>query len=112
MGQAKATNKTLVNILAKILEDFSRTWDDKISVVLWAYRATKRNPIGYTPFPLYLELKQSFQLSLPSARYKLSSAMIPQSIHVQLEALDEKRDNAKRHFEMYKKICLGPMTKW
>lgn len=33
-GQVEATNKTLVNILAKMLEDFSGTWDDKIPEVL------------------------------------------------------------------------------
>ena len=102
-GQAEATNKTLVNILAKMLEDFSSTWDDKIPEVLWAYQTTKMKPTGYTPFSLIFGTGavSPVELEVPSARYDLQSAMLPHSRHVQLEALEENRDNAQRHFEIY-----------
>jgi len=87
------------------MEDFLGSWDDKIPAVLWAYRTTKRKPKGYTPFSLAYgsEAILPVELEVPSAPYALRSSMLPQSRHVQLEALDEHRDNAMQHFQMYTK---------
>lgn len=51
-GQAKATNKTLLHILSKMRTDYKGTWDEKLPLVLWAYRKSRRKAIGFTPFSL------------------------------------------------------------
>lgn len=49
-GQAKATNKTIVNGLKKRLEGVKANWAEELLSVLWAYRTTPRWSIGETPF--------------------------------------------------------------
>ena len=38
-GQAESTNKTLQNILKKIVDEDRKDWDQKLSSALWAYRS-------------------------------------------------------------------------
>lgn len=66
---------------------------------------TKRKPTGYTSFSFIFgaEAVLLVKLEVPSTRYNLRSAMLPCIHHVQLEALEEQRDNVARHFEIYRK---------
>ena len=41
-GQAEASNKVLINILEKMLENNPRDWHIILSKTLWAYRTSKR----------------------------------------------------------------------
>lgn len=102
-GQAEATNKTLINILKKMLEDMPGAWDEKLPMVLWAYRTSKRKPTGFTPFSLVYgtEAVLPVELAVPSAIIALSHGLIPDPRHVQFEALDEHRDKARENFKVY-----------
>nr|CAN69925.1 hypothetical protein VITISV_027208 [Vitis vinifera] len=51
-GQAKATNKTLINALKKRLEQAKGKWVEELPGVLWAYRTTPGRTTGNTPFAL------------------------------------------------------------
>ena len=51
-GQARATNKIVKNTLERMIEDSPRDWHNLLSEVLWAYRNSKRNSIGLTPYEL------------------------------------------------------------
>ena len=51
-GQVKATNKTLLSALKKLLEKAKRMWVDELPRVLWAYRTTPGRPMGTTSFVL------------------------------------------------------------
>ena len=51
-GQAKATNKVIVNGLKKRLDSAKGRWVEELPNVLWAYRITPRRSIGETPFSL------------------------------------------------------------
>ena len=51
-GQAEASNKVLINILEKMLEDNLRDWHKILSKTLWAYRTSKRDSIGVSPYSL------------------------------------------------------------
>ena len=51
-GQAKATNKVIVNGLKKRLEGTKGMWPEELPNVLWAYRTTPRRSMGETLFSL------------------------------------------------------------
>ena len=51
-GQAKATNKTIVNGLKKRLEGAKGNWAEELPNVLWAYRTTLRRSMGETTFSM------------------------------------------------------------
>ena len=51
-GQTKASNKVLISILEKMLEDNPRDWHMILSETLWAYRTFKRDSTGVSPYSL------------------------------------------------------------
>eukprot|EP00253_Pinus_taeda_P019554 PITA_19554 len=51
-GQVESTNKVIEGILTKIVVSHQRNWVDKIPEVLWAYRTTWRNNVGFSPYKL------------------------------------------------------------
>ena len=51
-GQAEASNKIIIGILEKMLEDNPRDWPRILSETLWAYRTSKREATGTSPFAL------------------------------------------------------------
>uniref|UniRef100_A0A2N9I0X6 Uncharacterized protein n=1 Tax=Fagus sylvatica TaxID=28930 RepID=A0A2N9I0X6_FAGSY len=51
-GLAEAFNKTLCNLLKKVVECSKRDWHERIGEALWAYRTTYRTPTQATPYSL------------------------------------------------------------
>ena len=49
-GQAKTTNKAIVNGLKKRLDGAKGKWVEELPNVLWAYQTTPKRSIGETPF--------------------------------------------------------------
>ena len=51
-GQAKTSNKVIVNGLKKRLDDAKGRWVEELPHVLWAYQTTPRRSTGETPFAM------------------------------------------------------------
>ncbi|GKV33401.1 hypothetical protein SLEP1_g41920 [Rubroshorea leprosula] len=51
-GQAEASNKIVINILEKMVDDNPRRWHELFSDTLWAYRTSQRSSTKVTPFSL------------------------------------------------------------
>ncbi|KAI5317536.1 hypothetical protein L3X38_037243 [Prunus dulcis] len=51
-GQAESCNKVIINIIRKMLEKNPKQWHEKLSETLWAYRTSKREATGLTPYAL------------------------------------------------------------
>lgn len=49
-GLAESSNKILVNIIKKILEDNKKSWHTKLIDALWADRLTTKKSIGMSQF--------------------------------------------------------------
>ncbi|XP_026435158.1 uncharacterized protein LOC113332874 [Papaver somniferum] len=51
-GQVEATNKTIADMLKKKLDGYRASWCEQLHNVLWAYRTTRREATGMSPFAL------------------------------------------------------------
>jgi transposase InsO family protein len=51
-GQAESSNKTLIKLIKKKIEDNLRRWHDVLSVALWEHRISRDGATKVTPFEL------------------------------------------------------------
>ncbi|KAG5523821.1 hypothetical protein RHGRI_030722 [Rhododendron griersonianum] len=91
-GQAEATNKTMIRILSKLLDERRGTWADHLPIALWAYRTSKRKSTCASPFSLVYgaETVLPAELSVPSARMVLAMENSAEGRKADLEALKEE----------------------
>jgi len=64
---AESSNKSLIKIIKKLLEDNKKNWDAKLKYALWADRVTIKKSTGSSPFKLVYGTVAVFpiQLTLP-----------------------------------------------
>ena len=51
-GQIEATNKVLIDIIKRTIDDRPKKWHEALSEVFWAYRNSKKKATSLTPFRL------------------------------------------------------------
>ena len=70
-GLAESSNKSLVNVIKKLLETNQKSWDSKLKFSLSANRITDKIFIGTSPFKLVYGTEAIFpiQLILPVAKF-------------------------------------------
>jgi transposase InsO family protein len=51
-GHAKSSNKTLIKLIKKKIEENPKRWHEVLSKVLWAHHISKHSAIKVTPFEL------------------------------------------------------------
>eukprot|EP00253_Pinus_taeda_P031060 PITA_31060 len=70
-GLAESSNKNLIRIIKKLLEDNKNNWDAKLKYALWANRVTIKKSTGNCPFRLVYGIEAVFpiQLTLPVAKF-------------------------------------------
>ena len=106
-GQVEATNKTLLKILKKVVNDSSRDWHLQINLALWAYRTSFRTSTGTNPYSLVYgaEAVLPIEVELPSLHISLQGQISDEEYRVarltQLDLLDEKRQQAYDHLIVY-----------
>ncbi|KAA0062641.1 uncharacterized protein E5676_scaffold2044G00110 [Cucumis melo var. makuwa] len=76
-GLEKAFNKTLCNLLKKIVSKSKRNWQERIGEALWAYRTTHRTPTGVTPYLLIygVEAVLPIEREIPSLRMTVQEGL-------------------------------------
>ena len=102
-GQAEATNKTLLKILSRTLNDFPKLWSQQLPLALWAYRTSKRRPTQATPYSLVYgaEAVLPVELVVASPRLAMQSEVMHDPRPTALELLDERRDKASTALQKY-----------
>ncbi|KAM1069500.1 hypothetical protein ACFX2B_001346 [Malus domestica] len=106
-GLAEAFNKTLCNLLKKVIGRTKKDWHERIGEALWAYRTTYRTPTQATPYSLVygVEVVLPLESQIPSLRMAIQKGLTDEEnakLRLQeLEALDEKRLEAQQHLECY-----------
>jgi hypothetical protein len=70
-GLAESSNKSLIKLIKKLLEDNKRVWDSKLKFSLWADRVTTKKSLGISPFQLVYGIEAIFptQLALSVANF-------------------------------------------
>uniref|UniRef100_A0A2N9G4C6 Uncharacterized protein n=1 Tax=Fagus sylvatica TaxID=28930 RepID=A0A2N9G4C6_FAGSY len=106
-GLAEAFNKTLCNLLKKVVERSKRDWHERIREALWAYWTTYRTPTQATPYSLVygVEVVLPLERQIPFLRIAIQEGLTnEENARLRLEelkALDEKRLEAQQHLECY-----------
>ncbi|XP_070049329.1 uncharacterized protein [Nicotiana tomentosiformis] len=96
-GQAKSTNKTILQSLKKKLTDAKGKWKDMLPEVLWAYRTTSKSSTGSTPFSLVYGTEALIPVEVREPSIRLRYAMKEsndEAMSMSLELLDERREAA------------------
>jgi hypothetical protein len=68
--QAEASNKVLIKIINKRIEDSPRRWHERLSEALWAHRMSRHRATKVTPFKLVYgqEAVLAIEVSLQNLR--------------------------------------------
>jgi hypothetical protein len=51
-GQVESSNKTLINLIKKKIEENPKRWHEVLSEALWTHRISKHSATKVTPFEL------------------------------------------------------------
>ncbi|XP_060182770.1 uncharacterized protein LOC132612672 [Lycium barbarum] len=106
-GLAEAFNKTLCNLLKKVVSKSKRDWHDRMEEAFWAYRTTHRTPTQATPYSLVYgaEAVLPLERQIPSLWLAIQEGVTEEENArlrlEELEALDEKRLEAQQSLECY-----------
>ncbi|KAI5332367.1 hypothetical protein L3X38_022496 [Prunus dulcis] len=98
-GQAESSNKVIINIIRKMLEKNPKQWHEKLSETLWAYRTSKREATGMTPYALtyghdaILPMEIAVQSLRIAHQHKLTGEDYSQAMLLELEELDARHSN-------------------
>jgi hypothetical protein len=70
-GLADSSNKSLIKIINKLLEDNKKAWDSKLKFALWADRIMTKRSLGVSPFQIVYGVKAFFpnQLAFPMEKF-------------------------------------------
>jgi transposase InsO family protein len=103
-GQAKASNKTVLDGIKKRLEDAKGRWVEQLPNVLWTFRTTPRRSMGETPFSLAYgsEAVIPLEIGLPTLRtseWEPTRNDLAQS--QALDLLEERREQAMIRLASY-----------
>ncbi|TMW84847.1 hypothetical protein EJD97_024250 [Solanum chilense] len=106
-GLAKTFNKTLGNLLKKLVAKNKRDWHERVNEAQWVYRTTFITATQETSFSLVygVEAVLPLEKKIPSLRMEVQEGLTTErntQLHLaELEALDEKRLEAQQRLQCY-----------
>ena len=108
-GLVESSNKSLVRIIKKLLEDNKRAWHTKLKYALWVDKINTKREIGMSPFQLVYGAEVVFPSSLGVPVMKLLQEQQDEPSHVQrrinqIIELNELRDKAYGKVQIHQKI--------
>jgi hypothetical protein len=100
-GLVESSNKSLVRIIKKLLEQNTRGWDSKLKFSLWADRVTNKKSIGTSPFKLVYGTEAIFpvQLALPVAKFLQETDSEPSDLTQRIHNLVELQQDREQLLE-------------
>ena len=63
-GLAESSNKSLIRIIKKLLQEHKKAWASKLKYALWADRITTKRSFGTSPYQLVYGTDVIFSVSL------------------------------------------------
>ncbi|XP_073133030.1 uncharacterized protein [Henckelia pumila] len=103
-GQAKVTNRTIIQYLQTRLFGVGKSWVEEVPGVLWAYRTTPRTTTGETPFSLVYgsEAVIPVEIGQISSRVKAYQEGETMDRARELDLIEEKKERAAIRMEAYR----------
>ncbi|XP_075489614.1 uncharacterized protein LOC142528447 [Primulina tabacum] len=103
-GQTEVVNRIIVQSLKTRLQGKGKDWVKELPSVLWAYRTTPRAPTQETPFNLVYgsEAVLPIEIGQTSSRVESYPDNNDQSRAMELDLVEEKRDQALIRMEAYR----------
>jgi hypothetical protein len=71
-GQAESSNKTLIKLIKKKIEENPRRWHEVLSEALWAHRISRHGAIKVTPFELVYGQEAMLPIEVNLDAYRLA----------------------------------------
>ena len=71
-GQAESSNKILIKLIKKKIEENSRSWHEILSEALWAHRISKHGATKVTPFELVYGKEAVLPIEVNLYAYRLA----------------------------------------
>ncbi|GKV45223.1 hypothetical protein SLEP1_g52331 [Rubroshorea leprosula] len=96
-GQAEASNKVVINLLEKMVDDNPIRWHELLSETLWAYRTSQRSSTKMTPFALtyghdaVLPMELTARSLRIAIQHNLQSGEYDEAMMLKLEDLEDTR---------------------
>jgi hypothetical protein len=103
-GQAESSNKTLIQLIKKKLEDNLRTWHEVLSEALWAHHISRHGATKVTPFELVYgqDVILPVQVNLTTYRLAKQNELSVVDYHdLMMDNIDEVTD---KRFQALKEI--------
>jgi hypothetical protein len=94
-GQVEATNKTLMRMLKKMLQQKKWAWVEYVPKVLWSYHTTTRTLTGDTCFSFTYGTEVVIPVEVGSPSFKVASynpGLNDEGINLNLDLLQEKKE--------------------
>jgi hypothetical protein len=94
-GQAESSNKTLIKLIKKKIEENPKRWHEVLSKALWAHHISKHSATKVTPFELVYgqEAVLSIEVNLDALRIARQNELSAVDYHnLMLDRLDEVSD--------------------
>ena len=82
-GLAESSNKSLVNIIKKLLDINKKSWHKKLVNALWADRVSQKKSVGMSPFELVYGVDTMFPTSLAFPVVKILQEAGSEEKHMQ-----------------------------
>ncbi|XP_073041775.1 uncharacterized protein [Primulina eburnea] len=112
-GQTEVVNRIIVQALKTRLQSKGKDWVEELPSVLWAYRTTPREPTQETPFSLVYgsEAILPVEIGQTSVRVESYPSNNEGSRALELDLLEEKRDQAMIRMEAYRNRVMKSYNK-
>ncbi|XP_074298338.1 uncharacterized protein LOC141629197 [Silene latifolia] len=113
-GQAKSSNKIIIENFKKKLEEIGGKWAEELPLVLWADRTTSKVATGQTPFSLVFgaEAVIPSEVRVPTHRYGCITEDRNQvEMASSLDTIDELRTSAQIKMASYRQTVAKSYNK-
>jgi len=106
-SQAMASNKTVLKILKKIVNEVGRDWHLQLNPALWTYHTNIRTTAGAVPYALVyvFEAILPIKVEIPSLGVSMQHLIDGEEYHIsrlaELELLDKRHLVALNHLRVY-----------
>jgi hypothetical protein len=105
-GQAESSNKTLVKLIKKKIEDNPRRWHEVLSKALWAHRISRHGATKVSPFELVYDQEAVLPVEVNLGTYKLarqSNLNVESYYALMMDNIDEVSDKRMEALEEIEK---------